>query len=64
MDLSKVKKIVETSSLSDVNRLLAAGWILLATASMTTDSREYSNPIVKYSLGWAHDSDPVEPSSF
>lgn len=64
MDLSKVKKIVETNSLTDANRLIAAGWFLITTSSMTTDSREYSGPVVKYSLGWAKDSDPVEPSSF
>jgi hypothetical protein len=64
MELSNIKKIIETVSASEVNKYLAAGWVVLATASMTTDSREYSGPVVKYSLAWDKDGEPVEPKLY
>jgi hypothetical protein len=64
MDLSNVKKIVHTSDDREVNLFLEAGWMLITTASMTTDSREYSGPMIKYSLGWTQDGAPVMPKLY
>lgn len=65
MDLSSIKKVVEVSSpraADRVNSYLELGWVLLQTSSMTTDSQEYSEPGIKYSLGWPYDDVPKEPA--
>lgn len=64
MELSTIRKIVEINSpraTDRVNAYLALGWVLLQTSSMTTDHSEYSEPHIKYSLGWPHDGEPKEP---
>lgn len=61
MELDKVKQVVETTSVEEVNQFIEHGWVLLAIASMNTDSREDSSPWIKYSLAWAKDGDPVKP---
>lgn len=58
MELNKVKEIYETSSLNTANVYLAWGWILLAVATMNTDSKNYDNPLIIYSLGWVKDQEP------
>jgi hypothetical protein len=64
MDLSTVRQIFETNSATDSNKYIEAGWILIATASMTTDSREYSGPVIKYSLGWTKEEAPAKPKLY
>ncbi|MEN6624478.1 MAG: hypothetical protein ABFD50_23390 [Smithella sp.] len=58
MELEKVKEIYETSSYDTANFYLSWGWILLSVAKMNTDSREWSSPIIKYSLGWLREEEP------
>lgn len=58
MELNKVKEIYETSSLNAANTYLGWGWILLAVASMNTNSKDYDNPLIIYSLGWVKDEEP------
>jgi hypothetical protein len=64
LDLSETKEIVHSTDVEDVNKYLAAGWVLIATASMTTDSREYSNPRILYSLAWTSEANPVKPKLY
>lgn len=52
MDLTSIVEIYETTKLGESNRYLKAGWVLINSSAMTTDSQEYSSPIIKYSLGW------------
>jgi len=59
MDLSNMKKVVETCSEEAVNMYLDGGWILLDTASGKTP--EYGESYIKYSLGWDKGSAPVVP---
>jgi hypothetical protein len=63
-DISKAKAIVELRTAEDVNRYLKAGWTLFSNASMTTDSREYSSPVIKYALAWTTGDEPVHPKSY
>jgi hypothetical protein len=55
MELSDVKAIKELNgprAERRVNDFLGIGWVLVAVSTMTTDSREYSEPGVKYVMGW------------
>lgn len=65
MDLSKVKKVVEVTSVvgpQRVNEYLDAGWVIIETSSMSTESGEYSEAHIKYALGWCQDGEPKEPA--
>jgi len=59
MDLSNMKKVVETSDVKAVNKYLNVGWTLLDKAAGQTP--EYKEAYIKYSLGWDKDGDPVVP---
>ena len=55
MPISDVKQVVEvttTQGTDTLNEYLKLGWVLIGVSSMTTDHREYSGPMIKYSLGW------------
>ncbi|MNU04203.1 hypothetical protein D3C72_2485130 [compost metagenome] len=52
VDYNGVKEVTEVSGEQTVNRYLKAGWKILTVGTMTTDAREYSGPVIKYSLGW------------
>lgn len=57
MDLSTVKKVVETNNVTQVNNHLDKGWILLSAApGQWPDTKE---PHIKYSIGWAQEGDPA-----
>lgn len=64
MNLQDAKAIIETISYTEVNLYLQAGWVLIGNASMTTDSRESSEPMIKYSLAWTKEGKPVHPDRF
>lgn len=63
MELEKVKEIYETMSRDDCNGYLYKGWILIAVATMNTDSKEWSSPQIKYSLGWIKEEEPQYPNT-
>jgi len=58
-DLSKIKEVVETTHVGEVNTYIKAGWKLIDTAGgKWSDSQE---AFIKYTLGWDQDTDPVKP---
>lgn len=61
MEYGKIRQIVEVTNADEANKYLDLGWVLLGTASMDTDSREWSQPMIKYSLGWPHSEKPKMP---
>lgn len=61
MNYESVKEVAEVDTNKQVNAYLRLGWKLLGIATMNTDSEEYSEPIIKYSLGWEKEEKPVYP---
>ncbi|MGB4441738.1 MAG: hypothetical protein WBJ62_05885 [Coriobacteriia bacterium] len=63
-DLSAIAEVKEIDSAEDVNRYLAAGWLLLSTHLW-----DYGDPVARhqktvYSLGWDRaKGDSVHPES-
>jgi hypothetical protein len=52
-DVKEVAEVITVGGTEHLNEYLKAGWVVLAVATMTTDHRDYSEPMIKYSLGWA-----------
>lgn len=61
MNYESVKEVAEVDTNKQVNAYLRLGWKLLGIATMNTDSEEYSEPIIKYPLGWEKEEKPVYP---
>ncbi|MHA7123954.1 hypothetical protein ACWV16_24955 [Achromobacter xylosoxidans] len=59
-----MKEVAEVQGDASANKYIGAGWKILAIATMTTDAREHSGPVIKYSLGWFGNGKPVYPSNF
>lgn len=62
MEYDKTKQVAEARNKDQANDYLAAGWTLLSVATMTTRSEEYSEPVVRYVVGWLGDLPVVQPS--
>lgn len=57
-DFTNIKKVIEVHGTHSINKLIEAGWIVMAVAE---GKDEYGAPVVKYSLGHI---DPNAPTSF
>lgn len=57
VELSKAKKIRETSDMSFSNKLIAAGWTLISTSSGKDES---GYPITLYAFAWFKDEEPPQ----
>lgn len=58
-ELEEAKKVVGIRSERHLNKYLEAGWKLLAVAP--GKDMENGEPVIKYSVGWFDDNQPVEP---
>jgi hypothetical protein len=61
MEYSKAKEVAEARNKDQANAYIDAGWSLLNVATMTTDSRDYNEPVIRYVMGWLQDSAVVQP---
>lgn len=61
MDYEKVRMVVHSNDVNEVNRYLKAGWILLTVAKADTTEESSGDPFIIYSLGWAREDEPIQP---
>lgn len=52
MELENVTEVAEVFGTEKLNQYLGMGWRLLAVATMTTSHEEFSQPMIKYSIGY------------
>lgn len=52
MDLENITEVAEVYGADKLNQYIGMGWRLLAVASMNTSHEEFSQPIIKYSVGY------------
>lgn len=57
-DFTDIKKVIEVYSTHNINKLIEAGWVIMAVAD---GKDEYGAPVIKYSLGHI---DPSAPTNF
>lgn len=61
MDLSKTKAVYDSCSSEEVNRFIAAGWILHDIVHTVCDYSVFKDEEVHYILLWNRETSPVYP---
>jgi hypothetical protein len=61
MDYEKVRMVVHSNDVNEVNRYLSSGWVLLTVAKADSSEEMTGDPVIIYSLGWVREGDPVLP---
>lgn len=61
MDLSKTRAVYDSCSSEEVNRFIAAGWILHDIVHTVCDYSVFKDEEVHYILLWNQETDPVYP---
>jgi hypothetical protein len=61
MEYEKVRMVVQSSDVNEVNRYLECGWTLLTVAKADSTEEATGDPVIIYSLGWAREDEPVQP---
>lgn len=61
MDYDKVKMVVHSNDVNEVNRYLDNGWVLLTVAKADTTEESSGDPVIIYSLAWANEGVPIQP---
>jgi len=61
MEYEKVRMVVHSYDVNEVNRYLASGWVLLTVAKADSSEEMSGDPVIIYSLGWGQEGEPLIP---
>jgi len=61
MEYEKVRMVVHSYDVNEVNRYLASGWVLLTVAKADSSEEMTGDPVIIYSLGWSQEGEPLIP---
>lgn len=61
MDYEKVRMVVHSNDVNEVNRYLACGWVLLTVAKADSSEEMTGDPVIIYALGWMKEEEPRFP---